>query len=320
MSTSALPLRESQIETFGNRSQWVEARQSGIGASESAAILGVSGAFGSALSVYADKLGMLPDCGLDEVEHIKWGNRLELPIIEGYAEDSNRLAMPYAEWLRPQIDRPINQYMIRHATVDCMFCTPDAYQHDDDRGPGILQIKTANAFKGYDWTDQPPLPYIVQVQHEMACTGAAWATLACLVGGNKLKWFDIDRDDRFIQVLEDQCQAFWRRVVMRDPPPADGSEHSAKAIKGLFPYDSGDAIELPELADTDRELQDMKDAKRTLEKKIESLEQSIKLAIGDASEAVIGKAIYSWRTSERAGFTVAPSTARTLRRKAAKGE
>jgi putative phage-type endonuclease len=66
------------VEHYDNRQAWLEARQRGIGASDAAAVLGLSG-YSSPYSVWYSKTSPIEDRG-DEDELIYWGRRLE-PII-----------------------------------------------------------------------------------------------------------------------------------------------------------------------------------------------------------------------------------------------
>jgi predicted phage-related endonuclease len=65
---------------------------------------------------------------------------------------------------------------------------------------GLLQIKTASAFKAKEWRAGIPLHYQVQLQHEMLVSEKEWATLCVLIGGSNFKVFpDVRRDEQFIK-------------------------------------------------------------------------------------------------------------------------
>lgn len=327
MDTSALPVRANQVEIYATREAWLAARISGIGASESAAILGIEGACGSPLGIYADKRGMMPDdCG-EAPEHIRWGLRLEHAIARGYAEDTRRKIC--IAWPVYVSDATAHAYgltetphvIVRHPSIECIFASPDALQWDAKRGWGVLQIKTAHSGKLADWSgDEPPHAYVCQVQQEMLVTGCKWGTLACLVGGNKLRHFDIEADSRFHRIIETQLIAFWQRVLTEDAPPADGTLGSAEALRQLYPYDNGDIVEIGETLDEiDERLQSLRGERKAADAEIERLEQQLKQIIGERSGVRSDNVVYSWRTSVRKAYQVEATEVRTLRRKAVNG-
>lgn len=315
---SALPVRADQIVTFSDREEWLAYRSQGIGGSEAATVLRVPGAFGSALGCWAVKTGRVPPDDLSQNERVKWGTRLEDAILRGYAEETGRPVQSWAEWLtrHPDLDGK-TLAIVRHPDHDWMFCTPDGVQWCDFKGLGIVQVKTAHSGKLADWSgDEPPLPYAVQLQHEMACTSVEWGTLVCLVGGNQLRWFDIDRDDDFIPHMIQGERVFWQQVLEGEMPEPDGSESASDAIRRLFPSDSGAEIQLPyAFLEIDDRLVKLKAQRSVIEKEIEHHEQVIKAAMGDATKATVGNVIYSWKTSERKGYTVEPTTVRRFLRK-----
>lgn len=308
---SALELSEKQLVTFDSREDWLEWRANGIGGSEAAAVLGVPGAFGSRLKIWALKTGRMPPEDLSNNERVKWGTRLERAIIDGFAEETRRVCRSWSDCVGT------HTAVVRHATAEWMFATPDGICQDVERGIGLIQVKTAHAGKLAEWSDdEPPLPYIVQVQHEMACTGAKWCALVCLVGGNALRWFDIERDEPFIRAMMAAEEAFWSMVRDGEMPEPDGSEQSGEALRAMFPRDSGAEIELPsEFIEIDERLLELKEQRKSLDRRIEGLEQAIKAAMGDAATARCGAAIYSWKTSQRKAYTVEASEVRRFSRK-----
>ena len=297
------------------RDKWLEARKLGIGASDMPVILGLS-PWRSILELHSEKVGTTEADDLSDNEFIKWGNRLELPILQAYAEETGRPANPSGHLIR-SIEHPWAQ------------CTLDGITGADDHpleGTGFqygwpLQIKNTSAFKADDWADGPPEQYVVQEHHEMLVTGAQKATIACLLGGNKLVWADIDRDEALIKKIIHHGEAFWRRVLDNDPPPPDGSEATSKALKRLHPQDDGQIVELPAvLRPTMEQLFDLKADAKTLAGQIRAAENSIKAALGDHQAGCFagGGPTVTWKTSERAGYTLKPTTTRTLRFKKAK--
>ena len=297
------------------RDKWLEARKLGIGASDMPVILGLS-PWKSILELHSEKTGETESEDLSDNEFIKWGNRLELPILQAYAEETGRPANHSGHLIR-SIEHPWAQ------------CTLDGITGADDHpleGTGFqygwpLQIKNTSAFKADDWADGPPEQYVVQEHHEMLVTGAQKATIACLLGGNRLVWADVERNEILIKKIIHHGEAFWRRVLDRRPPPPDGSEATKKALSRLHPRDNGKIVELAgDLRGAVESIRLCKAAIKEEEGNLRHWENQIKAAMGDNQAACFagGGPTITWRSSERAGYTVKPSTIRTLRIKGSK--
>lgn len=288
----------------GSREEWLANRRGGIGASDVAAILGVN-PYRSAFQVWAEKTGNVEPDDLSDNEAVEFGIRLEAPIAQAYADRSGRQV---AMWPQYQI--------AKHLEHDWLRCTPDATQHDDVRGDGLVQIKTTAAWNAKDWEDGPPLHYQCQVQAELAVMNADWATLVVLIGGNRLRYFEVERNQRFVDAMIPKLAEFWAAVTTNQPPEVDGSVGTAKVLAKLFPDDSGEVVELPdeaaEWADT------LETAKATI-KEMEALktdaENHLKAAIGNAAIGLLPDGSkYSWKTQHRKGYVVEPTSFRVLRK------
>jgi putative phage-type endonuclease len=201
---------------------------SGIGASESAALFGVS-PHHTKHKLWAEKAGLLQHEESDE-EYLDWGQFLEEPIAQRYATVTKRKiwqGSPYC--------------VAQHPDLPMMFATPDRWVIEaPDRGsPGLLQVKNAGWYKADEWEDGPPDYVQIQTQHEMAVTGRQWHSVAVLIGGNRWAYWDIERNDAFIAELYEQIQLFWRRVKRKEaPPPEDIDHRSLGILKKLHPAES----------------------------------------------------------------------------------
>ena len=255
---------------------WLAERLTGIGGSDAPVVLGLS-KFKSPYELWAEKSGVIEAPDLSDREWIEWGHRLERVIGEAYSEKSGRRIVQCSPYV-----------IERHPTIPWMFCTPDAKQRDEDRGRGLLQIKTTNAYAAKDWEEKPPLAYQVQLQHELHVTGQAWGTLACLIGGQKLRWFDMEANAKFVESMLTAEKEFWRRVEQGDPPPVDGSESTTAILKALYPTDDGESIALPPEANQwDEMLVEAKEKIKALEAEKKLMENHIKAAIGNAAYGVL---------------------------------
>lgn len=291
------------------RGAWLKERRSGIGASDSAVVLGLS-PFKTPYELWAEKVGVLEQ--EDEPnEAMEFGIRLEKPIGEAFEARTGRPVWPWEEFK-----------IVRHEKYPWMLCTPDAKQyygpgHDDDNDIGLLQIKTTSAFNSREWEDGPPLYYQVQVQHELFVTGWKWGSLVVLIGGQKLRYWDIEPNPAFIEALLPKLERFWRAVEEGDPPPVDGSLATAKVLARLHPDDNGETVELSrEALEWDGRIEEIGKRIKALQEEETLLKNQLREAIGDATFGLLpgGCGRWSWKTSTRKGYTVEPTTNRTLRR------
>lgn len=223
MSTITAPSREA----------WLEERKKAIGASEVASVLGVS-PHKSAAALFYEKVGLVEPDDLDGLEWIKWGNRLQVPIGLAFGEETGRL-------VKPEPDNTVR----RSAVYPWLAASLDFEQEAEGKpGPGALEVKTSDAFLRKMWDQGPPLHYQVQLQAQMLVCGLQWGSIAVLMGGNKLRHWDFERNERFQEAMIHRTREFWRCVETGMPPDIDGSISTANALAKLFPHDDGTAVML----------------------------------------------------------------------------
>lgn len=321
MSDAAAAVPDEVVIDYKEREAWLERRARGIGGSEAAAIydVGVS-PFESPFSLWAAKARTDRPPPPLEGEILEWGALLEPAVAKRYEAVTGRqlwAASPYA--------------IAEHPRVSCMFATPDRYviTAPDRPGRGQLQIKTTGAYMEEHWKETPPQHVQIQVQHELAVTGRDWSSLAVLIGGNKFRFWDIERNENFIREHELQCELFWQRVLAKDPPPADGHEATFRALARLHPLDNGETVDLPDVAkgwwdrfdELNAQISVLRKEIKLREKEQEPLEAKLKQAIGDNTFGRLpdGRLLTLPHTS-RKGYTVEPCTYRTLKLAKVPGE
>lgn len=292
-----------------DREQWFIRRREGVGASEVAAILGFD-ATRDALSVYAEKIGALE---VEETPLMKWGKRVEDAIAEGYAEETGRLVL-----------NPGAFDIARHPDLPILGATLDRVTQGSDMNPApqgltgqaALEIKAVNAFAAAEWKEEPPLHNQIQLQIQMGCKGLTWGSLAALLGGLKIAWQDIARNQTFLDYALPEIEAFWLCVKRREPPVVkEAKEGTWAALKALYPSDNGLGVALPEEAiQIVSGWQQYRDVRLEAEKREKDFNAQIEQLIGAAVTGLLpdGRAL-TLKTSKRDGYTVAPSTYRTLR-------
>ena len=203
-----------------------------------------------------------------------------------------------------------------------LSATPDGIVtiDGDHRGPGLVEAKYTGR-RLYEWRDkygdEPDLGHQLQLQTQLACTGYQWGVIAVLPErADAPLLFEYERHDAVIDAIRSEVRAFWQYVESDEEPPLQATPAALKAIRKLHPNDSGETVQLPpEAAEWDAQLAEINDLLRALEKKKKGLQALICGAMGDATYGELpGGGRFSWKTSERAGYEVAPTTVRTLRR------
>lgn len=300
-----------------DRQEWLESKRVGIGASEAAAIFGLS-PYTTPLQLYLEKRGELPPSDR-EFEHLKWGRYLEGPLVQAFADETKRIATK---------EPPFT--IRRHPSQDWMVATLDATQAPQPGaveapgpGPGVLELKNAGGYNIREWKEEPPLAFQIQVQHQMAVTGFAYGSIAALVGGNRFVWQDVPRNDEFIAVLMEKEHEFIQRVRNGVPPEPDGDEATRKMLSRAYPRDTGRLIVLddPVWIEADERQVALQAQIKELEEEREKLLNTIRLAMADATAAALRNGVvYTLKTIERKAYTAASTSFRTLKRKGPRGE
>lgn len=318
MNEVARPYR-TLADPASDHDAWLAARQQGIGSSDAPSILGLT-SWGSPITVAASKKGPIPD---EDREAFFWGHRLEPIILARYSELTGR---------------PVEHYgcCVQHAFQRHLLASPDGFQtaspaESEDLadtndlailGPGIAEAKLVG-HKAYEWKDGPPDHVRVQVQHQMMVTEYQWSTVVALMRGVELKWWDILRDDEFIEeALRPACARFWEIVQSGDFGllEVDGSDATRKALMRLYPDDTGPEVEMPdallELIDS-REICKARIKEET--KTVKQADNAVRAALGGSSSGTFsdGRSVTN-RKQSRGAYTVKEQTFKVLRFKGAR--
>ncbi|MEV1331160.1 lambda-exonuclease family protein [Micromonospora costi] len=254
----------SHDDIRAERDRWLAARAAGIGASEIAAVLGIS-PYDSPFSLYWRKK---LNTATEMTEAMEWGLRHEAAIAAKFGENHPELTIT-----------PGGLY--RHPQQRWMLATPDLLAGDD-----LAQIKTTRSWDGWGepGTDQIPPYYAAQVQQEMTVMGRRRCWVPVLCGGNSYREYLVEWDPQDAQTIIFAGIDFMRRLAGDNPPDLDGSAATTQALKQLHPSVVDEVVTIPQtLADqyaTRRALLD--DAKTALAE----VENQIRGLLGNARTAV----------------------------------
>jgi putative phage-type endonuclease len=303
MTTTELPIPKK----FGNRINWLKARQERIQASDSAALFGVGHNDQSIVALYESKVMPLTEDDVSEDRFIV-GQMIE-PTLRKLFTHYNDLAC----------HEPIPYSLYQHPTKDHIGATLDGLTQHDEYGTIPVELKNVGVQNRVDWSEgNCPLKYQIQCQHQMLVTGAPAAYLFALIGGNEPVTRLILRNPRFLAALETEIDKFWGYVQRRELPPVDGSEATSKALARLY-ADAYDAEVLlpPEAEEWDSKLAIAKEAIKTAEATKTEIENKIKAAMGNHTIGQIpGGGRFTWKeqTNQYPAREAYQSTFRVLRR------
>jgi len=305
------------IEVYPDIPEWLEARNSVIGASESASIFGLGYADESPMTVWARKRGLLQS--KDDTEVIECGRVLQPSIIELF----RRRYLRTNPDLNPDFRRPpLGEFTLCRSTKHhWLGASLDDY-FVDGLGAAVVEAKNVGAYMAHEWDDSEPLKFEIQGQQQMAVTGTERCFVVGLLGGNKLVWRELHRNDRFIDAMINKLAEFQEMVDAGIEPPADASEATKKALQKIHPLDNGETIVLPiEAEDWHRAFAQAKADVKDAESRELEFGNKIRQAIGDNTGGLLGDGSrYTYKHGDKqvyccqeCGFVKRSAPFRTLR-------
>lgn len=212
------------LPTPADETAWLLQRREGVGASECAAILGLD-RYSTAFSVWLDKVGKVPlSTGMTEAA--EWGHLLE-PVIRDRAAERlgydvqtiGGLASHARPWQRASLD---------------------AVLHVPGDGPIPLEVKSTSMYLAEEWADdQTPDRAELQVQHQLAVTGAPYGFVAGLIGGQRLVIRRVERDQELIDHINAEEEAFWQHCIDRTEPPIVARDSLSQIVAAAGVPDDG---------------------------------------------------------------------------------
>lgn len=257
---------------MSDRTAWLAERRTGIGASDTAAIMGVS-PWSTPYQVWISKLVDIPEDADDEA--MWWGSTLETVILDRWADQRD-------------VTYKVRDTLLRSDVFPWLLATPDAVTTDGH---------PVDAKNSGDWYwDEIPIHYRIQVQHQMiVCQESPVGYLAVLHGGRKLETYEVEWDDVLALDIINATKEFWALVEAEEPPPVEAEDNAMMAT--LWPQHEEKAVEIPE------ELADMLTEARAAHKatgETRSLaEAKIKEIMQDADTAVVDQTVIAtWKTNK----------------------
>lgn len=262
-------------------------RKLGIGASECAIVMGINENI-SPYELWQIKTGRLEPQDISQLPPVYWGTRLEDIIADEYA-----LKMGC------EVERvPETLFHVEHKHILC---------HLDRKVVGeskILECKFAMYARdqwGPSGSDEVPMSYILQVQHQLAVTGYEEADLAVLISGYDFRVYHFKRDEELIAKIIEELNEFWACVESDTPPPL----RDRRDVQLAYPY----SIPNAKPADTDivavvDQINGLKAKTKELEKERAVLENNLTLFMREAEAVITDKEVLATWKSNKNGTRV----------------
>lgn len=262
---------------------FIQQRMSGLGGSDAAAVLGIS-PFKSRLQLWNEKVYKKPHSFPGNELILQIGNALEPIIADKYSSMTGRIlekrsqrVHPYYPFIIGNIDREII---------------------GDERGPGILEIKTKGAW--IDWHgDEIPPYYMSQIQHYLYVYGYSWASFAVLdLGTRKVTYVDVDRDNKQILKIVKEEMKFWKLVQTKVSPEIESSKVCGDFLREYYNKSEDiiiDLIDNNEATKWAMMLRDIRSQEKVLEAKEIECKNNLMVLVGSAQKALGNAFNISWK-------------------------
>ena len=186
---------------------------------------------------------------------------------------------------------------LRSITNPFMLANVDRIVVGENAG---LEIKTAGVSQYKQWADDNvPDAYYCQCLHYMAVTGADAWYIAVLLGGNEAHWKKIERNEEDINTLILEEKNFWDLVHTKTPPPIDGSESCAEALREK--YRDGEDAEVTLENFYDQLIEEIDKDTETIDKLKENIQfrkNMIMEAMGKAERAKTARHKITWKAGK----------------------
>lgn len=264
---------------------WHAWRAEGIGGSEISAVVGLN-PWSSPTALYLEKIG------------------LGSPVVESRPM---RLGKDLEDFLGEIFERETGLFLVgaqtrvEHPDLPWARATLDGYAAESRDGEpiGVVELKTVGEGRRA-WTVELPDRVQCQVQWQLFVTGLLRAWVVVLGGdrgGLSYEIIPVDRDERAIAVLVEQGADFWRRVVDRDPPPADGSQSTTDALRDAYPTaDKGTQVSLDHMVDVLDQYVAAEAEEKAAKARVTALRNRLVAVIGKAEEGTVdGEVAISYR-------------------------
>jgi putative phage-type endonuclease len=266
------------------------ARKKGIGASDVAAIIGVS-KYKGPLDLYIEKTS--ENVLFDEKENIpaELGNELEPYILRKYSERTGR-----ETHIVPTVYHPVFPYM---------FVNPDGI----DNFNCLVECKSVDDRNVHLWgepgTADIPYPYLLQVAYGCAILNAPCAYVVALFGKRRVEIFKYERHETLESNILKLVQRFWEdHVLKRMPPKALSDKETIRCMNNVKSKSSTSKEMDAQTCAAYEDMLTLMNERDQIEERIESKKAFLCSFLNDTEELVdlSGKTVVSYKTIDSSRF------------------
>lgn len=206
-------------------------RRTGVGASESAAVMGLS-PFEGPMAIWMRKVGLAEP---EQNEAMEAGTFMEDGIARWYAHMTGATLHHCHKTLR-------------HAKHKAVLATPDRFIVETRKRVGLVEIKDVGSARddwGEEGTDQVPVHYLVQVAQQLEVTGLPYAKLVAFFHDRRTRprVYHIERNRELQEQIVDSVNDFWSQHVMtRVAPELDGSSATTSYLQKIYKEHSAEIV------------------------------------------------------------------------------
>ena len=267
------------------RADWLKIRNNFLGGSDAGIVLGVN-KYKTALELWLEKTGQVEPQEVEN-EAVHFGNVLEQVVADEFTRRTGKKV------------RKRNQ-MLQHEEHTFMMANIDREVVGEK---ALLECKTASTYLEKEWDgDEIPAAYLIQINHYLAVTGYEKAYIACLIGGQKFVWKEIERDEVLINMIIQAETEFWHvNVLGRYAPAIDGSEAAVNFVKRRYSWGiDGDIVDLKaEHKDNIEKYLQVKAIIKDYETEQKRLENLLKMDLGTNQAGTVGKWAVTWKNQSQ---------------------
>lgn len=307
--------------------EWLGFRSGGVGASEVAAVLGLS-PYKSSIELFYEKIGEKVVYNVENI-NMFMGKEMESPIANYWQYWGGSVESLIENFRKKEIQRrcqKVNAY-VQNPKYPWLFVSLDRkINKHGNKGEGALEIKTTSGYEADKWESGIPPAHIVQVQTQNGVCIFDYGELCTLKDGRDFDVIPFDFSKELFQGIVDGTHDFWQRCEKGKElvtqifesnrtfnqknveeltaeldslaPPPDNSQAYADYLK--VKYNKGSE---GERAGTITELEEARSHKATKDKIKELTDQGrlheniLKNAIGNMEKIDFGKdGFVSWKT------------------------
>ncbi|MGC2633187.1 MAG: YqaJ viral recombinase family protein [Candidatus Cybelea sp.] len=263
-------------------------------------------------ALYQEKIGEWEPDDLSDNEAVEVGIDLEEYCGRKFTERTGR-RVRRDNFIRRSREHP---FLIANIDFDVVAedgSTPEIAECKTSLGRAAFTDLWGDAFTDL-WGDGPadvPDAYALQLMQQLIVKGRRRGWIPALLAGPRVKVYRIDYRADIADVIIEAARDFYRRLVERDAPPVTALADAKRAFPTSRAVEMQASVEIVEAV---TKLRDAKNCEKIYKGRVDELQGKIAGFMADADTLVHGRTrLLTYKTIERSGYTVAPSSTRQFR-------